>query len=222
MTMWERKLPSLGLLLTIILASAISSCWAQKGSISGHIYRSDGTPITTEVRVLCWPVDPDIDITPWDLSPFLGVEVHGEFKIGGLPASRYALWARAADHTLFCERPIIVKVGRMLNTSQDLILVPGGSITGHIDGIQPEMIRFAPFKVWCHSVPEELSGLYYFEKYTVVAEDGTYLLKNVPPSRMMIDVNNGYGRDSHRAESAVLTVKSGEQTQKDFSIMSNK
>ena len=200
----------------VILAFAIS--WAQKGSISGQIYRSDGTPVTTEVRVLCWSLDPDIHITPWVPSPFLGVEAHGEFKIDGLPASRYALWARARDYTLFCERPIIVEVGRMINTSQDLVLVPGGSIAGHIDGIQPEMIRFAPFKVACHAV-EELSTLdYYFEKYAAVAEDGTYLLKNVPPGRMRIHVR---GPGSHRSESAVVTVKSGEQTRKDFSIISN-
>jgi hypothetical protein len=206
-------------LLVIIPIVFVVGSRAQLGSISGHIYRTDGTIITTEVSVFCAPLDPNVHITHGDPAPpALVVNGYGVYKIDDLPASRYIIVAVATNHSLFSEKPITVNVKKRLNTPQDLILVPGGSITGRVSGIEPAMNKSAPFKVQCIIEREEMWWS-YFSKSCAVAEDGTYLLEDVAPGTLRMYVNNGWGPGSYHAESAVVTVKSGEQTQKDFSII---
>ena len=192
---------------------------SHKGAISGHIYQADGTPLTGEVNVFCAPLDPDVHITHGDPAPpALSVKAYGEYRIDNLPSSSYAVLAVAADQTLFPEKPVIVSVGNRGNTNQDLVLIPGGSITGQVTGIEPEMTKSKPFTVECIIEPEGL-GWAYFISSTPVAEDGTYSLENAAPGNIRIYVNNGWGPGSYHAESSLVDVRSGERTKKDFTIL---
>lgn len=211
------KFATLGIIIITIVVPVIivKDDWSHKGSIMGNIYKPGGTVVTEEVTVFCAPLDPNIHITHGDPAPpALSVKVNGEYKIDNLPAGKYAVLAVASTNGFFPEKPVIVKVTKMENINQDLILVTGGTITGRVVGIEPAMTQLKPFTVQCSIEPEGLSWS-YFSCSTLVADDGSYLLENVAPGNIRIYVNNG----SYQAQSAVVVVKSGEQTIKDFSIL---
>jgi hypothetical protein len=187
---------------------------ARQGSISGHIYLSDGTSFARDVTVFCTPLDPKVHITRRDPAPpALTVVGNGTYTVSGLPASSYSLMAVSMDRSLFAANSVTAQVAAQRTTSQDIVLVPGGTVSGHVNGIEPAMLRFAPFTVWCSS------DTGYYASSTPVADDGTYVIKNVMPGNIRIYVRNGWSQGSSGSESVVVTVKSGEQIQKDFFIV---
>ena len=204
--------------IAIPVGAAVGSR-GQEGSLSGRIYGPDGTAAANEVTVYCAPLDPSIHITRGDPAPpALTVKGYGEYSIGGLPAGRYAIVALCASPLLFTEKVTIANVEKGLTNPQDLVLVPGGSIAGRVNGIEPAMTRSAPFAVR-YTVQLEGLGFDFAVGQAIVAEDGTYLVKDVAPGRVHISVNNGFMSGSYQAQSVWVTVRSGQQTQQDFSII---
>jgi len=134
--------------------------------------------------------------------------------IDNLPAGDYIIWARTTDYSLFCDSPINVNVQTSLNTSMDIFLVPGGAISGQVNGIEPDMIKDKPITV---SYRYYVAGL-ELGKSTTVAEDGTYSLEGVPPGTCKIYLQNIWYSDSYHSQSETVTIISGEHTEKDFFI----
>ena len=207
----------------IILVLAISipmlTGWfhsTQLGSISGHIYQSDGTIVTSEADIFCKP-PPGVYITKSDPMPtYLVIQAQGDYLIDNLPAGDYIIWARTTDYSLFCDSPINVTVQTPLNTSMDIFLVPGGSISGQVNGIEPDMIKDEPLAVTCLYT---VAGL-KFGKSCTVAEDGTYSLEGIPPSTCKIKLEIWYSSsyDYETVTTETVIIKSGEHIEQDFFI----
>ena len=140
--------------------------------------------------------------------------------IDNLPAGDYIIWARTTDYSLFCDSPINVTVQTPLNTSMDIFLVPGGSISGQVNGIEPDMIKDEPLAVTCLYT---VAGL-KFGKSCTVAEDGTYSLEGIPPSTCNIKLEIWYSSsydyeyDYETVTTETVIIKSGEHIEQDFFI----
>jgi len=205
------------IILFLAISAPLLTGWfhsTQLGSISGNIYQSDGTIVSSEARISCKPPR-GIYITHGDpMPPCLVIEAQGDYLIDNLPAGDYIIWARTTDYSLFCDSPINVNVQTSKNTSIDIFLVPGGSMSGHVNGIEPDMIRDKPVTV---SYSYYVAGLYLSRSCTV-AEDGTYSLEGVPPGTCKIYLENIWYSNSHHSQSETVTIKSGEVIYKDFSI----
>jgi hypothetical protein len=185
--------------------------------LEGAILKSDGTILNYEVTLYCVPVDPKIYLTPGDPSvSALTVKSYGVYVIAGLPPGEYYLGARDKNNALFTDNFTRVKVDEGFSTSQNLILIPGGSIAGNVDGITTEMRKFARFRILWNILVE--SNWLYWGGQDYISEDNTFLLKNIPPGRIQLRLNNGYDKGSSRAEDTIITVKSGEQVQQNFLI----
>lgn len=207
----------------IILALAISipmlTGWVhstQLGSISGNIYQPDGTIVTSEADIFCKP-PPGVHITYGDPAPpYLVIQAQGDYMIDNLPAGDYIIWARTTDYSLFCDSPINVTVQTSQNTSMDIFLVPGGSISGQVNGIEPDMIKkYEPLTVTCH-----YSGVCGdFTKSCAVAEDGTYSLEGIGPGTYTIRLDNIWYSGSYHFQSETISIKSGEHIEQDFFII---
>jgi len=197
----------------IILALAISFplliTWVhstQLGSISGNIYQPDGTIVTSEARISCKP-PPGVYITSGDPMPeCLIIQAQGNYLIDNLPAGDYIIWARTADYSLFCVSPIDVNVQTSQNTSMDIFLVPGGSRSGTVKGIEPDMIKDKPLTV---SYSYYVAGLYLSRSCTV-DEDGTYSLEGIPPGNCKMYLKNIWYSGSYHSQSWTSYIRSGE------------
>jgi len=221
---WGRSLrtpKSVWIAVPIILVLAISvpvlTAWVhsnQLGWISGHIYQPDGTIVTSEADIFCKP-PPGVHITHGDPAPpCLLIHAQGDYMIDNLPAGDYIIWARTTDYSLFCDSPINVNVQTSQNTSMDIFLVPGGSISGQVTGIELDIIEDKPLTVscWYSAVGSD------FSKSCTVAEDGTYSLEGIAPGTCTIKLENIWYSNSHHSQSETVTIKSGEHIVKDFFI----
>ena len=133
----------------------------------------------------------------------------GEYKITNIPPGSHFILATAKDHSLYSKRTGPVNVREGVDVRQDLTLLPGGSITGYVTGIKPEMTNVAPFKVtW--GLESNDSMPFFAQGEAPVTDDGTYLLKNVALGKVRVRVNNGW-TTGHYAEDAIVTIASGEQ-----------
>jgi hypothetical protein len=208
----------------IILVLAISAPmligWVgntQLGSISGRIYQPDGTIVTSEADIFCKPPQ-GVYITSGDPMPeCLVIHAQGDYMIDNLPAGDYIIWVRTTDYALFCDSPINVNVQTSQNTSKDIFLVPGGSISGKVTGIELDIIEDKPLKVECITKFEGFTWS-YFSKSCTVAEDGTYSLEGIAPGTCTIKLENIWYSNSHHSQSETVTIKSGEHIEKDFLI----
>jgi len=205
------------IILVLTISAPILTGWVhstQLGSISGNIYQPDGTIVTSEARISCKP-PPGVYITSGDpMPPCLIIQAQGDYLIDNLPAGDYIIWARTTDYSLFCDSPINVNVQASQNTSMDIFLVPGGSISGHVNGIEPDMIKDKPLTVSysCYVAGLDLS------RSCTVSEYGTYSLEGVPPGTCKIYLKNMWHSGSYHSQSETVTIKSGEHIKKDLSI----
>lgn len=205
------------IILALAISAPILTGWfhgTQLGSVSGNIYQADGTIVTSEARISCKPPE-GVYITSGDpMPPCLVIQAQGDYFIDNLPSGDYIIWAYTTDDSLFCNSPINVNVQTSQNTSKDIFLVPGGSISGRVNGIEPDMIKDKPVTV---SYSYYVAGLYLSRSCTV-AEDGTYFLEGIPPGTCKIYLENIWYSGSYHTQSETVTVKSGEQIYKDFFV----
>jgi hypothetical protein len=200
--------------------------YADTGTITGKILGLDGELLITETELFCASLQRGKFLVFDDPSSYILTEkVYGNFRIEGLPPGQYKLVAVAKDDTCFSEKVITVTVDKDNNTQQDMPLVPGGSITGHVSGIKPEMVESSYFIVDYYITNPDF-GWTYYHKNILVKDDGTYSIDSVPPGTIRIYVNNskpkGYSstvKEYYSTESTVVTVRSDEQTQQDFTII---
>jgi hypothetical protein len=206
----------------IILALAISipmlTAWVhstQLGSISGNIYRSDGTPYSGEVSVCCDPLDENVHITHGDPAPlYLIIHANGNYKIDSLPAGDYYIWAVAHHDKLFSDRILTVSVKASQKVSNiDLILVPGGSISGHVLDENGNPVSYVIDPITNNKIDIRMMAVYnpvgYSSPYTTqVATDGTYSFNNLPPGEYLI--GSGFPLNEK------ITVESGKEIRYDF------
>jgi hypothetical protein len=186
----------------------------QLGSISGNIYQTDGTIVTSEARISCKP-PPGVYITSGDpMPPCLVIQAQGDYLIDNLPAGDYLILVRTTDYSLFSNSPINVNVQTSQNTSKDIFLVPGGAISGHVTGIEPDMIKDKPLTVSCWN--STVCG--DFSRSCTVAEDGTYSLEGIAPGTCKIYLKNIWYSGSYHTQSETISIKSGEHIEQDFFI----
>jgi hypothetical protein len=113
-----------------ILALVGSSVISTSGSISGHIFQPDGTIVNTEVQLICFAKDRIIAYGD-PMTAFLPITTHGNYKISKLPGSdEYYLWVIDSTHNLYSDGFQHISVKPFQETSLDLILKPGGTISG--------------------------------------------------------------------------------------------
>jgi hypothetical protein len=189
---------------------------AQLGSISGQIYNSNGDIISDEVIIFCCPLDKNIHITSGDPAPWcLALEAYGDYEINNLPASSYLISAYAADSSLFSESPSTVTVKKRQSTLHDIVLVPGGKVSGCVTGIDTSITEGKPLGVVC----EYNLGEYDYDTSCYVSENGTYSLENIPPGTSHIRVvkYTGYHADG-LTPYVTITLQSGEEIIMDFSL----
>lgn len=176
------------------------------GSISGHVYQPDGVTPAAEVGIRFKQVSgvetPRLggceETAPYDA---VRSSADGSYTIGGLLTGEYELVVIARDTNLFSNGTTVAAAVLGEETQDiDFVLVPGGSVSGHVyesDGSTPEAGIWVVAYDW-------LGG-----HSTVAASDGSYSIEQLMPGDCLVGASN-------RSAYVTVTVTSGEKTVHDI------
>jgi len=176
-------------------------------AISGWLYERDGvTPITnqTDIIIYAWQGDP---CNYWSFNFGTGVNANldGSFTINGLLDGDYYLYVydsdneyfpeywRSPESTLDCNNAQIIHVsGEQVASDKNFQLSLGAKISGTLyesDGTTP-----ITGEVYIEAYQGDSCNQYYYSKYTLVENDGTYEINGLPDGNYYLYV---YGKNAN-------------------------
>jgi len=174
--------------VVVLLVSTLRGCFLH-GSISGHISNTNGTAPTSKVLVCCLAKSPYVNITYGDPAPpYLVVESGANFKFDNLPFGDYDLWVINRSDNSFSNGILSVNVSLGQEANANFILLPGGSVSGHVLDQNGQSISSTVYLGYLHKVrvtcENQTMGSTVF-----VSEDGSYYFGNLMPGKYRIMVN---------------------------------